>query len=204
MRGSSRGFTLIEILVVVIIIAIVASLMLLSVNVLGRDTQIAGESQRLLRLIGMVREQAEMQSRDVGLTFYPDGYEFLRHDVRRGIWLAPASDPLMRPRKFPAGVAPRLTLEGREVLLKPRPLPEDKKEPEKKKPEEEDMAPDPQLEAKKDHSKDPPPPQVFIFASGDMTPFELVLERAGSDHSATLTGKMNGEVDLRSVDEAPK
>ena len=49
-RATRRGFTLVEVLVVVVIIAIVASMMLLSVNVLGRDNQLTEESQRLMRL----------------------------------------------------------------------------------------------------------------------------------------------------------
>ena len=57
-RRRTRGFTLVEILVVVVIVAIVASVAVLSVNALGRDTEIAEETRRLYGLIGMVREQA--------------------------------------------------------------------------------------------------------------------------------------------------
>jgi len=46
-NASHRGFTLIEILVVVVIMAIVISLALLSIGVTGRDTQIDEESQRI-------------------------------------------------------------------------------------------------------------------------------------------------------------
>ena len=49
--SSSRGFTLIEILVVVIIVATVVSIALLSVSVGGDDAELDREGRRLASLI---------------------------------------------------------------------------------------------------------------------------------------------------------
>ena len=46
----SRGFTLVEILVVVVIMAVVISLAVLSIGVTGRDSQLDEESRRSERI----------------------------------------------------------------------------------------------------------------------------------------------------------
>lgn len=170
--GRACGFTLIEILVVVVIIAIVASVAVISVNALGRDTEIRDETRRIAGLIGMVREQAEMEGRDYGLRLEEEGYDFLIYDVRRDEWRPTEADDLLRARALPEGLRLRLRLEGREVVLRPPP----------------------------DSSK-PRPPQIMMLSSGDLTPFELAIEREASDHEAAITGEVNGTLDIREVDE---
>src|SRR5690349_282623 len=81
---QARGFTLVEILVVVVIIAIISAGVILSVNLTGRDNDLEKEGNRLLTLVNYAREQAELQTREYGLLFRDDGYEFLTFDVRRG------------------------------------------------------------------------------------------------------------------------
>jgi general secretion pathway protein H len=169
----ARGFTLIEILVVVVIIAIVASVAVISVNALGRDTEIADETRRIEGLIAMVREQAEMEGRDYGLRLEEDKYDFLLFDVRRNDWLTIDEDRLLRQRELPEGLRLRLWLEGREVVLRPPP----------------DL-------------KQPRPPQITLLSSGDITAFDLKIEREGSDHEARITADATGKVEAHTVDEA--
>jgi general secretion pathway protein H len=169
------GFTLIEILVVVVIIAIVASVAVISVNALGRDTEITDETRRLVGLVGMVREQAEMEGRDYGLRLEDERYDFVLYDVRRNEWLAIADDRLLRPRDLPPGLRFRLRLDGRDVVLRPPP-----------------------------DRKKPRPPQILMLSSGDLTAFELRLQREDSDHEAFIEGKLDGELAVREVDEGAK
>lgn len=168
-----RGFTLIELLVVVVIVAIIASIAVLSVNVLGRDSEITEETRRLAGLLSLVQEQAEMQNRDFGLRLEERRYDFRRYDVRRADWVAVPGEKLLRPRELPAGLRFRLFLEAREVVLRP---PADEKKPR--------------------------PPQIMLLSSGDLTEFELKLEREDSDHAATILGRVNGTIEVKTVDEA--
>ena len=64
LQSRSRGFTLIEIMIVVVIIGVISAGVLLSVNLTGRDRDLEKESDRLLTLVNYAREQAEMQTRD--------------------------------------------------------------------------------------------------------------------------------------------
>jgi general secretion pathway protein H len=168
-----HGFTLIEILVVVVIIAIVASVAVISVNALGRDTEINDETRRLAGLIGLVREQAEMEGRDYGLRLEEGKYDFVLFDVRRNDWLTIDEDRLLRPRELPQGVRLRLWLEGREVVLRPPP-----------------------------DRKRPKPPQITLLSSGDITAFDLRIVREASDHEAHISADAAGKVEVRTADEA--
>lgn len=170
--SPSPGFTLIEILVVVFIIGILVSVTLISVHALGRDTEIRDETTRLVGLIGAVHEQAEMEGRDFGLRFQEREYEFLAYDPRRDEWQAIEGDDLLRPRQLPPGLNLRLRLDGREAVLRP-PADKNKRWP----------------------------PQVQIQSSGDLSAFELKLQREDSDHEATITGNANGELEVVSVDD---
>ena len=80
-RGAAAGFTLIELLVVVVIIGVLAAGTVLAVSLTGRDRELEKESDRLQALFKYVREQAELQTRDYGVMFEDDGYEFLSYDV---------------------------------------------------------------------------------------------------------------------------
>jgi general secretion pathway protein H len=111
-RRRAHGFTLIEILVVVAIIAVVSVGVILSVNLTGRDRELEKESDRFLALFNYAREQAELQTRD------DSGYEFLSYDNRRQIWRSISEDDALSARKLPDGLDLRLTVEARPVVLK--------------------------------------------------------------------------------------
>jgi general secretion pathway protein H len=113
-----RAFTLIEILVVVTIIAIIIGVVVLSVNLTGRDSELHRESKRLDALIGMAREQGEMQVRDFGLYLQKESYRFMVFDPRRQVW-TDSDEPELRARSLPDGLELDLVLEARAVLLQP-------------------------------------------------------------------------------------
>src|SRR5437879_763251 len=143
--ARQRGFTLIEILVVVVIIGVIAAGVVLSVSLTGRDNELEKEGNRLLTLVNYAREQAELQTRDYGLLLQQDGYEFVAYDVRRGGWRSVFEDDALRERKLPDGLDLKLVVEGRPVVLR---RPSDAKDK---------------------------TPQVVIFANGDLTSFEITV-----------------------------
>ena len=172
-RTGSSGFTLIEVLVVVFIIGILISVTLISVHALGRDTEIRDETRRIAGIIGAVQDQAQMEGRDFGLRLKEREYEFLSYDPRRDLWQPVEGDDLLRPRQLPTGLNFQLRLDGRDASLRP---PAD--------------------------TKKPWPPQIDILGSGDLTTFELKLQREDSDHEATITGNANGELEVKNVDDS--
>jgi general secretion pathway protein H len=162
--GGARGFTLVEILVVVVIIAVVTAGIVLSVNVTGRDRDLEKESDRLLALFKYTREQAELQTREFGIMFQDDGYEFLTYDARRDAWRGVFEDDALRARRLPDGLGFRLSVDARPVVLT---RPKDAKDK---------------------------TPQVMIFSNGDLSTFTATLEREGGVRSVTLTQDSSGQV----------
>ncbi len=149
-----RGFTLIEILVVIIVIGVIVSAATLSVGVLGRDRESEDQMQRVWAVLKQAREETELQGLDLGMFVSATSYEFLRYDGREKRWLAIAGDPLFAPRSLPEGLRFRLWVEAREIVTKPGPV------------------------DRGDRDEDAKwLPQIFILSSGDVMPFELQVER---------------------------
>jgi general secretion pathway protein H len=158
------GFTLIELLVVVVIIGVIAAGTVLAVSLTGRDRDLENESDRLTSLFDYVREQAELQTRNYGVMFQEDSYEFLSYDVHTGTWRSVEEDDALGPRRLPAGLDFKLVVETRPVVLK-RP---------------------------KDATDKTP--QVMVFSNGDLSSFSATLERDGGTRSITITEDDKGEV----------
>jgi general secretion pathway protein H len=205
-RSRSRGFTLIEIMIVVVIIGVISAGVLLSVNLTGKDRDLDKESERLLTLVKYAREQAELQTREYGVIFHDDGYQFVAYDTRRGRWREVYEDEILRLRKLPDGLDVKLTVDARPVVLVPTSAvkPSDPKD---RKPQAKSLKDVNSLkdavsaghrmgedtksgleEAKKIA------PQITIFSNGDLSSFEVTLEREGGIRSVTIALDEKGEV----------
>lgn len=149
---------------VVLIIGIVSAGILLTVSLTGRDRDLERESDRLYALINYAREQAELQTRDYGILFQEDGYEFLVYDVQRSAWRSVFEDDALIARKLPDGLGVKLVVETRPVVLR---RPADAKDK---------------------------TPQVMIYSNGDLTAFAATLERDAGLRSVTVGQDDKGQV----------
>ena len=174
----SKGFTLVEILVVMLIIAAVISLAVLSVNSTGRDSQLDEESRRIEGLVGLLHERALLEGRDFGLRIEPAAYEFVFYDSRRNRWLMMDQEREFRHRELPKGISFQLQLDSQTVVIKPI---------------------DRNLT-----SGDPPGPQVAIAASGEGTPFRLTLLRDATQAKAVVDGDAMGKISRESSNNVAK
>jgi len=166
-----RGFTLLEIMVVVVIIGIIAAMAVLSVGLSSRDQGTSREVQRLVDLLALAGEQAVLEGREYGLSFYAHEYAFSRYDHATGSW-EPVADGLpVASRSLPATAVLELYLEGRRVALAAGPP----------------AGGGPATAAGTAGTAGRQvAPQVFILSSGDVTPFELHLQPAAGQPGIRL------------------
>ena len=163
-RGGTAGFTLIELLVVVAIIGVVTAGIVLSLSLTGRDAPLQRESDRLYTLMSYAREQAELQTREYGVLFQEDGYEFLVYDPLRTQWRSVSEDEALTARKLPLGIGLQLVVDARPVVLRRPTDARDKT------------------------------PQVMIYSDGDLTSFSASLLRDAGLRSITVTQDDQGQL----------
>ena len=164
---QSAGFTLLELMVVMVLIGIIFSFAVLSLG--GDDVAelMEQETRRLVTLLDMAGEEAVLSGEEFAVYFTDEGYEFM---VLRGDrWQPITDDNLLKARTLPAGMQFRLEIDG---------------EP-------------PALGDSDDDEEDALTPQIYILSSGEMTPFSATLESSDSyiryHLSATILGKLEWE-----------
>ena len=102
--SAAAGFTLVEVLVVVVIIGVIITATMLSLGSTGRDSQLEQERDRLAALIEYVRERAAMQTVEYGLRCEIGAYRFVMYDSRAAKWVEDPLDETLRARTLPAGL----------------------------------------------------------------------------------------------------
>ncbi|MDM8560407.1 type II secretion system minor pseudopilin GspH [Candidatus Parabeggiatoa sp. HSG14] len=108
-----KGFTLIEIMVVMVIIGVILGFATLSIGDGGQARKLEQEVQRLASLLTLASEEAIMQAKEMGVYFEKEGYRFYEN----GQVLTMQQDDLFRPRILPSGIQTEIRLEGEPVIL---------------------------------------------------------------------------------------
>ncbi len=108
-RHSACGFTLLELMVVIVIVGIVLSFMTLSAGSDKRAEQLEREAQRIVALLQLASDEAVMRSEQLALRVGETNYEFMILDNDQ--WVALEDDHALRARELPAGIELRLELQ---------------------------------------------------------------------------------------------
>jgi general secretion pathway protein H len=161
-----RGFTLLELMVVLVLIGIIFSFAVLSIRGDELAETMEQETRRLATLIGMASDEAVTRGEELAIHFSDDSYAFLV--LRAGDWQPDENDRLLKTYRLPAGLRLRLEVEGETPLLQ----------------EPDDDDEDARLV-----------PQVYILSSGEMTPFSALFEANQSRYRYHLSASLLGELD---------
>jgi general secretion pathway protein H len=180
-----RGFSLLELLVVVAIIGIFLGVAVLSTDLINFDRKIEQEAGRLSTVLTFTSEEALMQSRDYGITFYEDGYRFFVYDPNDQTWQPIEDRGPFAAHRLPDDMVLELRIEDQDVAL------------------------DPYAEAAgsgsggmqrdgNDEEIEIPAPQVMVFATGEMTPFDLEFLRESErlDPGVMLAVEFDGKSEI--------
>jgi general secretion pathway protein H len=154
---AQRGFTLIEILVVVVIIGIMVAGTVVSIGIAHGDRAMEKERDRILAITDFIREQAALQNREFGMRCFRGGYEILVFVADTGLWQRVEDDRLLNVQHLPVGLSMELSVEGRRIIL-------------------------PAEEVKPDELA----PQVMLYSSGELNLFELKLRREATGTGVSI------------------
>ena len=144
MKRSAQGFTLVEVLMVVVILGIVASVVVIGFTGADRQRGLIREAKRLALVVEMARDESVLSGLEYGLDILEDGYQFLVYDVDRERWTTLSESPY-GAHEIMQGVALDLVID--------------------------DFALDPArfMGGDGDEAK----PEVVILSSGELTPFSM-------------------------------
>jgi general secretion pathway protein H len=169
-RPVSAGFTLVEILVVLVIIGLMVVGALLSIHTASSDSVLDKERNRMIAIMDYLRDQATLEGREYGIRFFEGGYEFLVYNSRDDAWLRLENDNLTQARQLPAGLDMTVLIEGRKIILPPAKIKDEERKP-----------------------------HVLLFSSGEMNLFELTLEREGVKKVRFKPGSASENIEVTEV-----
>ncbi|MBE9568485.1 MAG: type II secretion system minor pseudopilin GspH [Proteobacteria bacterium] len=184
-----QGFTLLELLVVVVIVAILFTYTTLAIRSDSAEDIIKQEAQRLDRLVQLALEEAILRGEEYAIEVSLDGYQFLHFVDNR--WQPVTNDKILRPRELPLDMELEMSLEDTEIvigkaesdartaLMNDRTLGDDETEQEQE-------------------DKNAAKPQVYLLSSGEITPeFEIRFYILGVDTSYLVSGAFDGNLKTR-------
>lgn len=99
-RPLTKGFTLIEILVVIILVGLLAALAVVNMGGSGQVREMDNKVRELYLLMQTASEQAILNNEELGLRLLDDGYQFVIFDDTSRKW-AEQGERLFRPRSLP-------------------------------------------------------------------------------------------------------
>ncbi len=174
-----HGFTLLELLVVVVIVAILFTYTTLAIRGDSVEDIIKQEALRMERLIELALEESILRGQEYGIEFSTDSYRFLRFEKNR--WKPVSGDRILRKRELPLEMELELRLEDTEVVIDFS--------------NEKSSGLGSSINPDKDDKKDKLKPQIFILSSGEITPeFDVRLFIFGVETSYFVIARFDGSV----------
>lgn len=178
------GFTLLELMLVIVMIGIIASAVVLNFSAQSAQEQLDKEATRFQQVFQFIAETAQLQQQEWGLVVREDRYAFVFYDQTQNLWQWAPQPVAAVEHQLPDGMQLQLELEGlpraEQNLLSQLEW------------EQEEQSSDPEQEKVR-----PPLPNVFMLSSGEISPFRLMFQakedlqqlqvQIGTDFSIPLT-----------------
>jgi len=108
-----KGFTLLELLVVIVLLGLLTSFMMLSINISGLESELDEEANKIYALIRLAKEEAIIQAKEIALAIDKQSYVFMelkkivKNNKEKYIW-EPVNNKIFRERKLHPGLEIRM------------------------------------------------------------------------------------------------
>ena len=145
---NDKGFTLIEIMVVVVIVGIIAGVITINTSTENQSAYMFEESQRVKALLNLAKQEAILNNQELSIVMTETEYGF---QVLEGETWQPLENEVLRIRRLRPDMLLAVEMEDIELVIG-------------KKQSEEEV-----------DSIDDKPIRAYILSSGEMTPFTMVL-----------------------------
>ena len=196
-----RGFTLVEIMAVLVVVGIAAGMVTLSMGDSTRPRETKAVARNLYSSMNLALEDAIFLNRQIGLRFdyyTPDSdtrdselaysYQWLYYDTERRQW---HELPLegFEAQELPDYIQLQLEVDGQEILIGG------------------DRKSDTMLKVQEDEDgkKGMPAPDLFFLSSGEMQAFRIsIAPKESPDNAYVIRGDILGQMTFRRPDEDEK
>ncbi|NMH66158.1 type II secretion system minor pseudopilin GspH [Shewanella salipaludis] len=159
-NSRQAGFTLMEVLLVVLLMGLTAAAVTMSMGNSGPKQLLERSAQQFIAATGMVLDETVLSGLFLGIVVEKDSYKFVVYDDE-GKWQPLEQDRLLAEKTMKPGVELDLVLDGLPLVQ------EDE--------EKTSWFDEPLIEASAEEKKLHPEPQVLLFPSGEMSAFELAF-----------------------------
>ena len=164
------GFTLIEVLVVLVLIGIIISFAVLKVGGDQRADELNRAARTFAAVLELASDTAISRGEEWGVRVDSEGYRFLvlgqdeQDKEKREKWIDVENDPVFRSRAWERGMRVELELEGRDAVLE-------------------------------DAGEEQDKPSILLLSSGEMTPFIATFSAPETEARAQVEGDALGNLE---------
>ncbi|MCK8046399.1 type II secretion system minor pseudopilin GspH [Shewanella sp. 1CM18E] len=153
------GFTLMEVLLVVLLMGLAATAVTLGMGGASKEKALERSAQQFMMATEMVLDETVLSGHFVGIVVEDTSYKYVYYD--EGKWQPLEQDRLLAERQMDQGVELVLVLDGLPLVQ------EDE--------EQDSWFDEPLIEKSAEDKKKFPEPQILLFPSGEMSAFELAF-----------------------------
>lgn len=175
---QQNGFTLLELLVVIVIVSILFTYTTLAIRSDSPEDLIKEEAYRLERLVQLALEETILRGEEYGIEIYVDGYRFLH--LYEGQWQPLTDDKILHERKLAHEIELEMHMEESQISIDTALDPLSNKEA--------DLDDTPE-----DEKKAKAKPHIYLLSSGEIDPeFDIRFYILGTETSYIVKGLFDG------------
>lgn len=157
LKLRQTGFTLMEVMLVILLMGLTAAAVTMSIGNSGPQQALERTAQQFMAATELVLDETVLSGQFIGIVIEKTSYQFVFY--KDGKWNPLEKDRMLSEKQMGTGVSLNLVLDGLPLVQ------EDE--------EEKSWFDEPFIEAKTEDKKKHPEPQIMLFPSGEMSAFEL-------------------------------
>lgn len=176
-----QGFTLLELLLVIVIVSIVSAAVVITMNPDNTHRELEKEARRLTQVLRQLADESLFQGQEFGVRFQEEEYAFFIWDRETNQWQGYEQAPVFRSYTLPEPFVMLFEAEDISYSLK------------KKKNTREDSQ-----ESFSTEETETSPPNAWFLSSGEITPFSISMFSEGdSERRYLISANAVGDITLQ-------